>query len=236
MKARTDELYDIINNFTKLQKDDKFSFSCVQCGECCKFYVNVMLNPLDIFRASEYLSLAPQDFIDKYCDIRQDTYSKLPYVKFSKSNSGEDTCHFHINRKCAIHRAKPASCALYPAGRIFNQENGGLSYFLQPSECEEKQKSQTLASVSLTDWLEFHGIKDDEAFTVQWHEWLHVTAGKIAAIFSESANLAAEVKTTLYSFLCVMLYLKYDTSIEFMPQFVKNCEETVSLIEMLLIS
>ena len=239
MKVNIDELYDTINSFPKLQKNDSLDFSCEQCGKCCKFSANVLLNPLDIFKASEYLSLAPQDFIDKYCEIRQDTQSKMPYVKFSKTEFGSKICHFYASGKCAIHKAKPASCALYPAGRIYNPETDGLTYFIQPSECGEKQQSQKskpAMSISLLDWLDLHGIKDDEEFTVKWHEWLRNTAGKIAVIFADNTAFTQNVKNTLYSFLCVMLYLKYDTSIDFMPQFVKNCEETDALIEMLLIS
>ena len=40
----------------------------------------------------------------------------------------------------------------------------------------------------------------------------------------------------LYSFLCVMMYMKYDTSGDFMEQFTTNCEEIDSLIELLLMS
>lgn len=238
MKIQADELYDTINNsFKKTKKDDSFDFCCMRCGKCCKFYKNIILTPSDIFKASKYLSLPPRDFIGRYCNIRQDFSSKLPYVKFSEPNSGDNICHFYKEGKCSIHKAKPASCALYPAGRIFDPESGGLTYFIQPPECGEAQApEQSKPAVSLLDWLDLHGIAGEEKFTVKWHEWLLNTAGKAAAILSDDIKYPAEAKDTFYSFLCVMIYFKYDTNSDFMPQFVQNCEETDGVTEMLLMA
>ena len=235
MKISADKIRDAINGFPKMQKDDAFDFSCMRCGKCCKFYKNVMLTPLDIFRAASHLSLAPQDFIVRYCDIRQDLRSKLPYVAFKEN--GTKSCHFYMDGKCAIHKAKPASCALYPAGRISVPETGELAYFMQPAECGKRQpaaKPETAAT--LLDWLDMHGIAGDEKFTLGWHGWLHGAMEKMAGIVADGAKYPADVKDTLYSFVCVMMYFRYDTGKDFMPQFEQNCEETDGVIETLLLT
>ena len=61
-------LLEIAENFDKMKigLDDKFRFSCKQCGKCCTEREDILLTPFDLFRLSKKLDMTPNDFVEKY--------------------------------------------------------------------------------------------------------------------------------------------------------------------------
>lgn len=141
-------------------------------------------------------------------------------------------CPMLKDRRCSIHRAKPAVCALFPLGRAVMLDkdsfhatgvlNSQIQYIINPVSCGDKSETHTVRS-----WLAHFGIDVQDEYFLKWHSFLseicffiHKVEGKI------SDNLLDTIWTTIY----VCMYLNYDPAAEFLPQFERNMEEILTAL------
>lgn len=101
--------------------DDTFGFKCQQCGQCCMYREDIILNPFDVYNGAQYLGITPSEFIQQYAHVELGAESKIPMVLLKSTDNGfcpllkfdiKDGCKF----KCMIHEAKPGACANHPIG------------------------------------------------------------------------------------------------------------------------
>lgn len=209
-------------NLPKLTKKDSFEFGCNQCGECCRNRDNenaIMLTPLDVYKISKYLNITTVEFIEKYCYGYCGDNSKFPIV-ILKTKVYRGVCVFSKG-KCSIHPVKPAVCALFPLGRMTIGKDSELTYFMQKTSCGNKTK------YTVEEWLSEFNMLEDEKITVIWQKKLFE--------FSEVVRkLCEKYPTAIHIFTDFMflgrIYLDYDTSKDFLPQFEVNCTKVSELL------
>ena len=207
----------------KLGKDDSFTFGCNRCNSCCREREDIILTPLDLFKISKYLNKFITDILGKYCNIYEGPESKIPVVRI-KPLENKRKCPFVKKDGCIIQPVKPAICALYPLGRMTNEEKNELTYFVQPTTCGNKKHTQTIRQ-----WLAEFSILNEEDFTILWHQKLNEISGILRELYSKTSFN----HDTINSVLAMNLYIFYDLEKDFLPQFTHNCEEILRLINVI---
>lgn len=230
-------LQEIVDNFDrmKIEPDAPFKFHCTQCGKCCINREDILLNPFDLFRASKELGMTPKDFVDEYCDSYLGESSRMPIVRLMPRGTIK-RCPLMRNRKCSIHKAKPTICAMFPIGRVLRMEADKLDeqqvtakqieYIFTDPGCGDDSETHTVR-----DWFGTFGIPLEDEFFVKWNDVIvHLGSMIRECIEQYSINKVDDIVTLAY----VKLYLDYDTSKEFLPQFEENTEFIQELIKLML--
>ena len=212
--------------------DDTFKFHCDQCGKCCTHLEDIILSPMDVFRLSRELNITPVEFYKEYCVFNIGENSRIPIIRLV--SVGKDRhCVLLKNRKCSVHKVKPAVCGMYPLGRYIcvepgNYEKGSIAsgevkYLLQPITCGDESETHTVR-----EWLSGFDIKlEDEAF-VQWQKAISRFSNKFKELEKKQDMLTM---MEIWFVVRVSLYLQYDTSKDFLPQFNYNVENLLKLLD-----
>lgn len=137
-----------------------------------------------------------------------------------------------MGRRCQIHECKPVVCALFPVGRILaikeepqdgEEPEYTAGYILQPTECGSVTKTNTVRQ-----WLEKFSIPVDDEFYSEWNDaMMHIS--KVMRKLEET--VPAKALLPLQNALTELLYVRYDTGDEFLPQFIKNAGTGKRLID-----
>ena len=226
-----DNLFQDIESMT-VGLDDTFKFHCDQCGKCCTHRNDIILSPMDIFRMAKELKMTPAEFYDQFCVFNIGDNSRLPIVRLA-SVGNDEHCILLQNRKCSVHKVKPSVCAMYPLGRymLFDQEQyseasfsaAKVQYLLQPLSCGDESEEHTVQ-----EWLSGFDIKlEDEAF-VRWQLAISRFMRKLSEL-EKKHNMLTMME--IWFVVRVVLYLQYDTSMDFLPQFVRNEENLLKLLD-----
>ena len=212
--------------------DDTFKFHCDQCGKCCTHREDIILSPMDIFKMAKELKMTPVEFYHEYCVFNIGEHTKMPIVRLA--SEGKDThCVLLKNHRCSVHKVKPAVCAMFPLGRYMSFEKDDynaesidtskVKYLLQPPECGDESETHTVR-----EWLSGFDIKlEDEAF-VQWQKAISRFSNKFKELEKKQDMLTM---MEIWFVVRVSLYLQYDTSKEFLPQFNYNVENLLKLLD-----
>lgn len=228
-------LKEIVDNFDKIKigLDQPFKFHCTQCGKCCINREDILMNPFDLFRAAKELNMDPNGFIEQYCETYLGQDSKMPIVRLRPRGSIK-RCPLLMDRKCSIHKAKPTVCALFPIGRVIRSEmpkdgtqkiSTDIEYILTNPGCGDNAETHTVR-----EWLTEFSIPISDNFFVKWNEVICKLIPLLQQCIKQfSEETADKVITLAY----VKLYLDYDMSKEFMPQFIKNTEFIVGLMNLM---
>ena len=226
-----EEMIKNIENST-VGLDDTFRFHCDQCGKCCINREDIILSPMDIFRMSKELKITPTEFYRKYCVYNIGSYTRMPIVRLA-SVGRDNRCILLKNAKCSVHKVKPAVCAMYPLGRYIALDKSDytkegiarskVQYLLQPLDCGDDSEEHTVR-----DWLGGFDIQlEDEAF-VKWHQTIAQYETKIKELEKKEDMMTM---MEIWQIIRVILYLAYDTSNEFLPQFEFNSEKLLELLD-----
>ena len=211
--------------------DDTFKFHCDQCGKCCTHREDIILSPMDIFKMAKELKMTPVEFYHEYCVFNIGEHTRMPIVRLA--SEGKDThCVLLKNHRCSVHKVKPAVCAMFPLGRYMSFEKDDynaesidtskVKYLLQPPECGDESETHTVR-----EWLSGFDIKlEDEAF-VQWQKAISRFSNKFKELEKKQDMLTM---MEIWFVVRVSLYLQYDTSKEFLPQFNYNVENLMKLL------
>ena len=212
--------------------DDTFKFHCDQCGKCCTHREDIILSPMDIFKMAKELKMTPVEFYHEYCVFNIGEHTRMPIVRLA--SEGKDThCVLLKNHRCSVHKVKPAVCAMFPLGRYMSFEKDDynaesidtskVKYLLQPPECGDESETHTVR-----EWLSGFDIKlEDEAF-VQWQKAISRFSSKFKELEKKQDMLSM---MEIWFVVRVSLYLQYDTSKEFLPQFNYNVENLLKLLD-----
>ena len=86
---------EIMNEIQPVRPKDQFTFSCRQCGECCRNIEGcVMVESLDAYRLARYLRAngepieGIEDFLFRYCDPEPLTEEGFPIPTGRTMQSG----------------------------------------------------------------------------------------------------------------------------------------------------
>ena len=225
------ELFRDLESMT-IGLDDTFKFHCDQCGKCCTHREDIILSPMDIFKMAKELKMTPVEFYHEYCVFNIGEHTRMPIVRLA--SEGKDThCVLLKNHRCSVHKVKPAVCAMFPLGRYmsfekedYNAESidaSKVKYLLQPPECGDESETHTVR-----EWLSGFDIKlEDEAF-VQWQKAISRFNNKFKELEKKQDMLSM---MEIWFVVRVSLYLQYDTSKEFLPQFSYNVENLLKLLD-----
>ena len=212
--------------------DDTFKFHCDQCGKCCTNREDIILSPMDIFKMAKELKISTVDFFHEYCVFNIGDHTRLPIVRLA--SEGKDFhCVLLKSHRCSVHKVKPAVCAMFPLGRYMSFEKdeydaesistSKVKYLLQPPECGDESEEHTVR-----EWLSGFDIKlEDEAF-VEWQKAISRFSKKMKELERKHDMLTM---MEIWFVVRVVLYLQYDTSIDFLPQFKTNTENLLKLLE-----
>lgn len=211
--------------------EDKFQFKCRGCGKCCKNREDIILTTRDLHNIARKLGLTIEAVIEKYCDTYIGGTSRIPIVRLQPAGATRN-CPLLSDKRCLVHDAKPAVCALYPLGRAVMRkkdsaaglsEDTGVVYFMQPIECGSRNRSYTIKS-----WLEKFGIPLDDEFYVLWTE----TVMFLSEFFRdlEEKKVPDYALEMLWTLTFGALYAAYDTGVDLMPQFRENAAKLKRLL------
>lgn len=210
--------YDFIEK-NVLNLEDRFSFSCNCCGDCCKNRDDILVNPYDIFRLSKGLNISDSQLLQMYCEVYIGSTSKIPLVRICFPGG---VCSFLKNDKCSVHSFKPSVCKLYPLGRGMVGESGDVFYFKQDVSCGGKDTQL------VKDW-----VKDlDEKVFIKWSTSFFklMTDKNYKLLVEKFTSCEEEVYKMFFYSVFDILYLHYDTRFDFLPQLDEHFEKVFSML------
>ena len=211
--------------------DEKFKFSCNQCGKCCTEREDILLSPSDLFKASKKLNMTTKSFHDEYCESYVGGTSKMVIVRLRPLGSIR-RCPMLKDRKCSIHDAKPAVCAMYPIGRGFQLDatrnlseqitHENMNFIFNGAHCGSREEQ------TVREWFEKFGIPIKDEFFIEWQKTIS-EVGDIARQAEEKIN-GDLLLNLMYTIIFQQLYMEYDINKDFMPQFMKNKTKLLEIL------
>ncbi len=200
-----------------ISKDSVFRFRCAECGDCCrnvKKEDKIILSPVDIYRAANYLDIEIDEVLSKYCDMLPGDESMLPLVVLKERLDG--SCSFLKKGRCTIHQAKPIVCSLYPLGRMlfFNDvtKDQEFRYYLNEFDCAAGRDEEH----RVQDWLDRFDIEEyDECVK------LYKRLGSVCSRLMHEAKSLQE-QQEIFQTAFFLIYVKYDRHQPLQPQIEMN--------------
>lgn len=246
-------------NVKLIDIDDTFNFKCKQCGKCCMYRDDIILNPFDIYNGAKYLGIEPEEFLFKNTKIELGSTSRLPIVLLSPKDNGYcPFLEFDVKGggkfKCSIHPAKPGACANHPIGVIQTKslnDNKSQTSFIKVEQCPN---SKTNDEVVVRDWISRYLDNIDEislAHNIQTCIAEYIDARKYVSLlnFFDLINLDNEdiekdmrekMKESIQSMkehyltdiVCIG-YMNYDITKDFLPQAEENLKSLCDIFSRL---
>lgn len=230
MDKRLQQIAENFENMT-IGVDDKFRFSCKQCGKCCTDREDILLSPFDLFRAAKKLDMTPDEFVNEYCDSYVGDTSKMIIVRLMPRGSIK-RCPLLRDRKCSIHDAKPMVCAMFPIGRGFKLDPKkpgaeqisaeSIRFIFNGAHCGNAEEH------TVREWFASFGIPIKDEFFIEWQKAISEIGDAIK--YAEKVCSNDEVLNLIYTAIYGLMYIKYDTSQEFMPQFLRNRDSLLGFL------
>lgn len=224
---------EIMDNFDamKIGVDDHFKFHCNQCGRCCINREDILLTPRDIYNIAKEFGMSTEEVSGKYCEVYIGRDSRVPIVRLMPRGQIKK-CPLLKGKKCSVHNAKPAVCAIYPIGRCLIAGNGHVSrkkfrmedtvFLFTGTNCGDGSESHTVR-----EWLETFGIPVEDEFFIKWQN----NVMELSETFRKMEKMVGlDTMHMVWLATYAGLYLHYDTSKEFLPQFEKNAREYLSVL------
>ena len=151
--------YDV-NDMVKTGCND-----CAGCSDCCHGMENtILLDPLDICRMREGLSLSFEELISSsYIVVNYVDGLLLPNLKMGER---DEACPFlNEQGRCSIHPFRPGICRIFPLGRYY--EGDSFRYFLQKGECRQKNRYK----VRVSKWIDTPDPLRYNRYIADWHSF-----------------------------------------------------------------
>ncbi len=213
--------------------DEPFKFHCDMCGKCCINREDILLNAKDVYNMAKELQMEPVDMFKKYCETYIGESSRIPIVRI-KPRGSIKRCPLMKEHKCSVHKAKPTVCAMFPIGRCIQMDasnrnaeisTGDIRYIFTNPGCGDDSETHTVR-----EWLGDFGIPLEDEFFLAWNQMI----SELGTIFHKGEKvLSKEGMITAWNLTFVKIYLDYDTSKEFMPQFKENAAEVLAVMRMM---
>ncbi len=214
-----------------LDLDFEFRFKCRRCGKCCIHQDMIIFNARDIFNIAKKKGMTMQQVVEAYTEVYIGRNSRIPIIHLL-SNGPKGACPLLENGRCSVHDCKPTVCALFPLGRVaLNSKDGQplkegetpeVKYILNDHSCGSAKKVNTVRS-----WLAKFGIPEQDEFYLLWNKVLMSLTPAVMKL--EEEKVSEPVLEMLWGAIYETLYLHYDTSQEFMPQFQAVADKLLGL-------
>lgn len=173
-----------------------------------------------------------REVVDAYTETYISRNSCIPIVHLL-SNGPKGACPLlSADGRCSVHDCKPTVCALFPLGRVaINRtddqapgegEMPTIKYILNDHSCGSAKTVNTVRS-----WLAKFGIPEQDEFYLLWNKVLMSLAPAVMKL--EEEKVSEPVLEMLWGVIYETLYLHYDTSQEFMPQFQVVADKLLNL-------
>lgn len=191
----------------------KIAFECQRCGDCCRnrFAAPIILTGYDMYKLAGALGMrSTMKLIEtRIVSVIPNSYG-LPICVLSVTPEG--SCCLLDGNDCAVHDVKPAVCALYPLGRVYDEEEGRYTY-VQPQDncCVGSSKGCTMAALQ---WLE--GAKEKERLYAACEQAYAEVAKAFLEITSDHYLERAFYRTTW------ALFGGFNPKKDFLPQLEEN--------------
>lgn len=231
MDERMERILKYKNN--KLGLDDTFHFHCTQCGECCFNREDIILTPKDLFRITKKLKLTIPETLCRYCDVYVGPSSRIPLVRLMPVGS-QKKCPLLKKRKCTVHDVKPTVCGLFPLGRAAQGTNAAvhsvlatspIEYFYTPPGCGDNSETHTVR-----EWITAFDIPVMDNFFL---DWAQLQAKLSTKLIKAESQFDTKFMEALWQSIHTYLYVKYDISKDFYPQFQDNMRQLSALMDMI---
>lgn len=217
-----------------LDLDSEFRFKCRRCGKCCIHQETIIFNARDIYNIARKKGMTMRGVVEAYTETYIGHSSRIPIVHLL-SNGPKGACPLLTeDGRCSVHDCKPTVCALFPLGRVVMGEKFGepienpddlhVKYILTDHNCGSAKKVNTVRS-----WLSKFGIPEHDEFFLLWNKVIMSLTPAVMKL--EEAKVAEPVLNMLWNTIYTALYLDYDTSQEFMPQFQATADKLIHLSE-----
>ena len=210
--------------------DEPFKFHCDLCGKCCIHREDILLNAKDIYNMAKELQMEPVDMFKKYCETYIGDSSRIPIVRI-KPRGSIKRCPLMKEHKCSVHKAKPTVCAMFPIGRCIQMDasnrnaeisTGDIRYIFTDPGCGDDSETHTVR-----EWLGDFGIPLEDEFFLAWNQMI----SELGEIFHKGEKVLSEdAMCAAWQLTFVKIYLDYDMSKEFMPQFKENVAEVLEIM------
>ena len=214
-----------------LDLDSEFRFKCRRCGKCCIHQETIIFNARDIFNIAQKKGMTMREVMDAYTEVYIGRNSRIPIIHLL-SNGPKGACPLLANSRCSVHDCKPTVCALFPLGRVaLNSKDGQplkegetpeVKYILNDHSCGSAKKVNTVRS-----WLAKFGIPEQDEFYLLWNKVLMSLTPAVMKL--EEEKVSEPALEMLWGAIYETLYLHYDTSQEFMPQFQAVADKLLGL-------
>lgn len=191
----------------------QITFRCQRCGACCRDRISapIILTGYDMYKLAGALGMrSTMDLIEtRIVSVSQTAYG-LPICVLSVTPEG--ACCLLVGKDCAVHEAKPAVCALYPLGRVYDAEEGRYTY-IQPhgNRCAGSGKGYAMAAVQ---WLA--EVREEEPLYAAC-EQAYVEATKAFMEITNESYLERAFFRTVWA-----LFGGFNPRKEFLPQLEEN--------------
>lgn len=162
----------------------------------------------DIFLAAKALGTTVAEVISKNFNGYIGKDSHLPLFELGVRMDG--SCRFLRQGKCMIHQNKPAVCALYPLGRMFDTTDETYHYFWNGSNCSAVRGECRIWT--LNEWLDEFHIRETEGMTKAWHKLMNSLMQRTYKMSEKS------ISGDLLNALCYELYIGYDINLPYIEQ------------------
>ena len=213
-----------------LDLDSEFRFKCRRCGKCCKNQDTILFNTRDIYNIAHKLGKTMLNVVDEVAEVYIGNNSRIPIVHMVPTGPSR-SCPLLKDGRCSVHDCKPTGCALFPLGRVavtvkkadgtVDPHNFKIRYVLNDFNCGSAKRVNTVRS-----WLEQFGIPEHDEFFILWNEVI-MESGELVR-FLEKQRAPALLLQLIWNFQINLLYLQYDTSLDFFPQFQENARKLIS--------
>lgn len=159
--------------------------------------------------------------------------SRIPVIRMVMRGP-KNACPLLLdNGRCSVHECKPDVCALYPLGRVaipldsskpLTRDNVQAGYVFSDVTCGSAKKVNTVRG-----WLAKFGISEVDPFYPLWIEVINTFSETVKKL--EERNCSDGFMRFVLEKMGYVLFLDYDTSLAFMPQFEANAEMILKACE-----
>jgi len=213
-----------LKDVVRVTPSTKIRFKCSGCGECCRhvkatvpvdcqdaFYLTKHLRDigLDICCVDQFLSeFAEPDLLDE-CGY---------FVYFLKSVGPDDSCIFLNESRCAVQKAKPLACRLYPFV-VDPGESGAFQYLYS----QERLHHFRGPLVETGNWMK-------KNFSHESRAYLQTEYAKVKPIAMLLRRIPEHRKTEALLHFHRLRYSEFDLDQPFLPQFQRNQEKLLTIL------
>lgn len=217
---------ETLNAGPALLPGDPFCFVCAGCGDCCRKRRDLVLSGYDLYRIARRLRLSPRIVANAFCKSYVAPQSCLPTLLLTPDPK-TGNCRFFEANSCVIHEARPLACALYPLGQSIDPITAHTEYFPQLPLCGVCVEGRTLQ-----DYLEDAAIPERAGIDARWA----VLCTQISGQLLDAGGKGNPHFSVAARRIERALYLDYDLGDEFYPQFQRNMETLLPLLQRILAS